>query len=165
MSRFSLLFLVGIALILQSTVLHFVQVAGVKPDLILVLVVIHAILNGPRKGAFLGFMAGLLQDLLTGYFVGLNAISKALIGGLVGLGQYNIYKDNVLIIGVIGFGATLGAEAINYFLLLVLGVEIALREVLLRLLIPLGFYNAAVTVLVFRPYYHHISNKNMLRHL
>lgn len=58
-----LLVLVAVSAVLQVTLLSHVSIAGVVPNLVLVLVVVAAIVRGPSFAAGLGFTAGLLLDL------------------------------------------------------------------------------------------------------
>jgi rod shape-determining protein MreD len=46
------LFLLGVILILQSTVLETVAIAGVKPDLVMLVVVLNGFLLGAKRGLF-----------------------------------------------------------------------------------------------------------------
>ncbi len=145
--------LLGLALVLESTVLQFVRVAGVKPDLVLVLVVFYAIINGSREGAFWGFMGGLAQDFLSGYYLGMNTLSLTVIGYLVGLGHTRLFRENQFVLAGIAFLATLAVEAIRYLLILSLGITVLPGEALWGLILPLGVYNAAVALLFYRRFY------------
>ena len=82
--------LVIVALALQSTVLAHLTLLGVRPQLVLVVVVSLAYLDGERVGLVAGFAGGLLQDLLLPLsIVGLTALVYTLIGYGVGyLRQY-----------------------------------------------------------------------------
>ena len=66
-------------------------ISGVWPamsrffDLPLIPVVYYAITRGPRRALLAGTAAGLLQDSLEGTLLGANALSKALLGYLVGI--------------------------------------------------------------------------------
>ncbi|ACA59970.1 rod shape-determining protein MreD [Candidatus Desulforudis audaxviator] len=148
-----LVLLLGLALLLESTVLEFIRVAGVKPDLVLVLVVYYAIFNGPREGAFLGFLGGLAHDFLSGYYLGLNALAVAASGYVVGLGHIRLFKENHFVVAGIAFLATILVEGIRYLLLLFLGVTILPGEAWWGLIIPSGVYNAAVALLFHRRFY------------
>lgn len=154
--------LLGLALLLESTVLQFVLVAGVKPDLVLVLVVFYAITNGPREGAFLGFMGGLAQDFLSGYYLGLNALSFTVVGYLVGLGHTRLFKESPFILAGVTFLATMAFEGVKYFLILGLGIAVPPGEALWGLILPLGVYNSAVALLFYRRYYHS-ATRGLLR--
>ena len=73
-----------LAVFLQSTVFGFYSIGGSLPDMVLVFVVFFSVINGAASGTAYGFLCGLLEDLYLGRFIGLNAISKALTGFLVG---------------------------------------------------------------------------------
>ena len=78
-----------VALALQSTLLTEVTFLGILPQLVLVVVVCLALLDGERVGVVTGFFGGLLQDLLLpGSIVGLTALVYTLIGFGVGAFRY-----------------------------------------------------------------------------
>lgn len=77
--------LVIVALALQSTVLAQTTILGVRPQLVLVVVICFAYVDGPRVGLVTGFAGGLLQDLLPfPTIVGLTALVYTLLGFGVG---------------------------------------------------------------------------------
>lgn len=74
-----------LAVALQSTLLARVTLLGVIPQLVLVVVVCLAYLDGERVGVVVGFAGGLLQDLLLPQsIIGLTALVYTLIGYGVG---------------------------------------------------------------------------------
>jgi len=83
--------LVVVAVAVQSTLLTLTTILGVIPQLVLVLVVSLAYLEGERVGIVAGFCGGLLVDLLlpVGSITGLTALVYTLIGyGVGSLRQY-----------------------------------------------------------------------------
>ena len=77
--------MVLLAVALQSTLLARLTLLGVIPQLVLVLVVCLAFLDGPRVGVVVGFAGGLLQDLLLPQsIIGLTALVYTLVGYGVG---------------------------------------------------------------------------------
>lgn len=85
-----------VALALQSTVLAQATILGVIPQLVLVVVVTLAFLDGERVGTVTGFFAGLLIDLMVPHaIVGLTALLYTLIGYGVGLVRYMAPPDSV----------------------------------------------------------------------
>lgn len=145
--------LLGLALLMGSTVLEFVRVAGVKPDLVLVLVVFYAIIRGSRKGAFLGFVGGLAQDFFSGYYLGMTAFSAAAIGYLVGLGHTRLFRESHFILAGVVFLATIIFEIFKYLFLLGLGIVILPGEAFWGLILPVSVYNSAVALLFYRRFY------------
>lgn len=86
------------ALVTDATFLTHLVVAGVKPDLSLLLVTSFGLLYGPRAGFLSGLVGGLLQDLLYGRVVGLFALTKAVTGYLAGLATGRVYRENPLVV-------------------------------------------------------------------
>lgn len=78
--------LVVVALVLQVAVLPYVAVAGVAPNLMLVVVVAVALTRGPEFGATLGFFAGLLMDVAppADHVAGRWALALVVVGFLAG---------------------------------------------------------------------------------
>lgn len=83
--------LVLLAFALQTTLLQQATILGVVPQLVLVVVVSLAYLDGERVGIVVGFAGGLLQDLSLppGSIVGLTALVYTLIG--FGVGSWRKY--------------------------------------------------------------------------
>lgn len=70
--------------LLQSTVMPAFSMAGVVPDLLLILVISAAYTKGRISGMLTGFAAGLLTDVCFGNMVGLCALFYLCIGYFAG---------------------------------------------------------------------------------
>ncbi|MCL6635488.1 MAG: rod shape-determining protein MreD [Peptococcaceae bacterium] len=148
--RFSVfVLLMAGALFLQTTVLDFISVYGVKPDLVMLLVIFNGFLLGTREGAFLGFVAGILEDLFAGSYIGLNAISKMTAGYLAGVFGAGFYKENTVIASAVTFLSTAAALALNYLLVLFMHIYVPPFYALLRVVLPVAAYTALLTPLVY----------------
>nr|WP_238442627.1 rod shape-determining protein MreD [Desulforamulus reducens] len=138
---------------LQSTVFTFLQVAGIKPDLVLMFVVFNGFLRGSREGAFLGFLAGLAQDIFTGSYIGLNALTKMLAGYLVGLAETRFYKESVIIVSMVTFVVGVVNQVILYLLLFYLNVEISPYYAFGQVIIPSAIYTGLLVPLSYWEFY------------
>jgi len=99
-----------LAIFLQSTLFSTFSLNGARPDLLLIFVIFFAFLNGEGKGAAYGFVCGLLEDLYMGRFIGVSALSKAMIGYIIGRLQVRFFSDNLLAgLVVVLFGTVLNA--------------------------------------------------------
>ena len=88
--------LLVVALALQSTLLAQATLLGVIPQVVLVVVVCLAFLDGERVGVVTGFSAGLLQDLLPfPAVIGLTALVYILVGYAVGILRQYAPADSV----------------------------------------------------------------------
>ena len=64
--------------------------------MVLILVVFFAIFRGSVQGGLMGVALGLMEDLMTGRFIGINALCKGLLGYIAGVSERNLYKNNFL---------------------------------------------------------------------
>jgi len=68
----------------QATLVPALRIGDVAPDLPLIVVVLLALRRGPEFGGLAGFAAGLLQDAAGGGLIGVQALTKAIIGFTIG---------------------------------------------------------------------------------
>jgi rod shape-determining protein MreD len=85
----------AIVLILQATVVFRMEIAGIRPDLLVAFVVYLSWMRGPIAGTVGGFIVGLIQDLDAPGPLGLNALSKSLIGFLVAKAGFRVHRSNL----------------------------------------------------------------------
>jgi rod shape-determining protein MreD len=78
-----------VAVLVQSTVLARLRLAGVRADLLVLAVVSVAVATDPTTGAVFGFVAGLVADLLFDLPVGVSALVYTAIG--FGVGTVRVY--------------------------------------------------------------------------
>ena len=87
--------LLGLAFVLQTTWLDFISISALKPDLILLIITIIALREGPILATLLGFSIGLLQDAYAPADFGLNTLLKCTAGFAVGHGRSRVVSDNL----------------------------------------------------------------------
>ena len=79
-----LAFVIFLALMAQSTVLVALRIHGVHPDIVWLLPITAALLDGPETGAIVGFWSGLAFDFVLPTPFGLSALVATLLGYAVG---------------------------------------------------------------------------------
>lgn len=72
----------GVAIFLQMTVVNWMMIKGIKPDLPLIYLVILSLREGRIVGVTSGFAIGFFQDLYAAGFLGLSCLTKSLVGFL-----------------------------------------------------------------------------------
>jgi rod shape-determining protein MreD len=77
-------FVIFIVLMVQSTIMLSLRVGGAHPDLLWLLPITAALLDGPETGAIVGFWAGLAFDLVLPTPFGLSALVGCLLGYATG---------------------------------------------------------------------------------
>ncbi len=142
--------IVGIALLLQSTVFAVFSYEGIKPDLLLIVVISAALLFGKDTGVVTGFFAGLLQDLSTGTFFGVNTFSKMLLGYGFGMAEEHVFKDNIFLPILAILGGTFANAMITMIFMLLLGHKVELSGFIVSALCPMLIYNLLMTFPVYK---------------
>ena len=148
-----LIFSAFIGIVLQDTVFNAISIAQGKPDFVLILVVFYALFHGHIHGGLLGVAFGLVEDLMTGRFIGLNAICKGLTGFIIGLASERLYKNNFFIPVVTVFGATF----LHSVIYLICGAVIGLNLEGVRLMmvsISDAVYNIVFSPIFYAVFYH-----------
>ncbi len=135
-------------LILQSTLFQQIEIYGVAPNTALILVISFAIYSGRNKGAVIGFFVGILQDIIFGRTIGLNALVFMIVGYLIGLMDQKIFRDNLLIPFIFTALATIIYEMINLLLIFLLGYRIELLNIIKKMLIIEVIYNSIISLII-----------------
>lgn len=99
--------ILGVLLVLQSTVLGSVALLGAKPQLLLLVFVVLATQNGSWASQIVGFVLGFAIDMVTVAPLGFHAFQFALAGYLFGLGSGKVYLDPLVLPALLGLLATL----------------------------------------------------------
>jgi rod shape-determining protein MreD len=85
------------ALLLQSTVFGQLRLLGVRPELLYLVTISFALLEGPNEGATVGFVSGMAQDFLMNEPKGLTALTLTLLGYGVGMFRQFIVSPSPLV--------------------------------------------------------------------
>jgi rod shape-determining protein MreD len=104
--------LLALASLLQSTAANRMDIGGVKPDLVLLVVIIGTLIYGSRPGMVWAFVGGVALDLFSGGPLGSSSLALMAAALAVGIGQHTLSRYNLLVpiaAGVVGtaiYGAT-----------------------------------------------------------
>ncbi len=82
-------------MVLQTSVFPKIPIGGMKPDLVVVIVVYLGLIKGPEMGSLSGFLFGLLHDTVSGASLGSNALAKTIIGFFCGVGGKHLYTHSM----------------------------------------------------------------------
>ncbi len=114
MKGFKCILFLALAFILQTTWIHFFEVFGLKPDLIILALVYITLEVGTNKATILGFCIGFTQDIHVPDDLGLNALVNSIIGFVVGWSRVRIMVDNIHAQVAVVVGAVLVHDLIFY---------------------------------------------------
>lgn len=147
--RLGVYFILLVAATLLQVVALPILSSQVRPDLVLLVVVMWALVGGPVQGGIIGVLGGLVVDLFSGRFVGMGILTKAVIGILVGWLEPRFFKDNVIVPVSFAVGATLGEQLLYWLLLSAFGWGLPFDHVLFRIIVPTVLFDAVLAYPVF----------------
>ncbi|MBA3063519.1 MAG: rod shape-determining protein MreD, partial [Atribacteria sp.] len=142
--------IIVVALLIQLTLINSITVLGLKPDLIMVVVVVFSLRKGEKEGTISGFASGLLQDIFSTSLLGINALAKTVIGFTCGILKEEIFHEHILfIIPVITFIASFMQSILIFLLLRAFGIEYNLAWSLKQIALPEALYSSLLSPFIF----------------
>jgi rod shape-determining protein MreD len=137
------------ALLLQSTLFAQVKLGGAKPDLVFLVTIVLAFLEGPTSGTLAGFVGGMAEDFLLNQPKGITALTLTLVGYAVGmLRQYISTPSPLLPVVLVGSATAIGVLFYGLVSFLLGQLEVGAGFVV-RVALLTGVYNAVLTPLLF----------------
>ena len=125
---------------LQSTVIPVISLGGVRPDVVLVVVISAALPRGRETGLLCGAFGGILQDLLSAGPFGLNTLTKMLLGLLIGFFERKVNQGNLLLPLVAIAAGTVGATLMSAMFLLFYGFGASILAVLWQMVPTIAYH-------------------------
>ena len=90
----------------------------IKPDLVLIVVICLSFISGAEEGLITGFAGGLLKDIFSVHLMGINALTKTLIGFIAGVIREKIFYQHLMwLVAISTFIFTFINNLIIYLLL------------------------------------------------
>jgi rod shape-determining protein MreD len=137
------------ALLLQTTVFADVRLLGARPELMFLLTIVFALLEGPSSGAITGFAGGMAQDFLLNKPKGITALTLTLLGYAVGLLRQYIVSPSPLMPVFIVAGGTFCGVLFHGLVSFLLGQFDNTALYLFRVAALSAVYNAILTPLLY----------------
>ena len=147
------LYVVSSVLILISLIIQghpsfdVIRIAGVKPDLLFVIIIYLSYNFGSFYGQTCGFIGGLLHDCVSHSPLGILAFPKMLLGFIVGMLGRDVFKNTIATITLLMLGASLLKGVVTLMLCYIFS-EASIAQVV-SVIIPEAFYNTLISPVVF----------------
>jgi rod shape-determining protein MreD len=139
-----------VAALLQIVIVSSLVIGGGAPDLLLVVVVLLGLLRGSIAGAALGFLGGLVVDVVTLGTLGISSLVLTLAGFWSGRYAETTARDRrvapLLAVGTI----TVLAGIFGFLLHYMLGEAVVARHSLVTALLPAVVLNVVLALPVYR---------------
>ena len=134
---------------LQSNFFTWFNIAGIMPNLFVILIMLIGLFVKRKAGFTLGIIFGLLIDLFVGVRIGINAISLAIVGLAAEILDKNFSKDNRITVMFLTSILTLLAEVIVCVLqVLFCNANIQILEFTKVIVIEI-IYNAILIAIIY----------------
>ncbi|MDF2874164.1 MAG: rod shape-determining protein MreD [Sporomusa sp.] len=137
----------------QAVLLPLIFTKGVKPDIILIIIIAAGLLAGRERAIGVAFFAGLMQDFASGNVFGLNTLSKMATGYAAGLAERKVFKESILLPVLAIIIATFFNSAIMQVLLFILGYKVEPAAMLMNQVLPSLGYNILFCIPIHRLIY------------
>lgn len=134
---------------LQSNFFSWYNIAGVMPNLFVILALFIGLFMGKIYGVILSAVFGIMLDLFIGDKIGITAIGLGIIGYLGGVLDKNFSKESRMTLMTMVFTSSIIYELIIYLLrILICDVQIELIP-FFKILIVEIIYNIIITIIIY----------------
>lgn len=136
--------------LIQTTIFNKIAIAGIKPNVVIILVVFIGYKYGKIPGMIMGFFMGLFLDLTEADYVGYYAVIYLTIGYLMGFVNKLYNGDfNLIPVGLIGV-----SDLMLNFMIFITGFllrnRLDLPYYVIRIILPEAVYTMIVAALFYR---------------
>jgi len=134
---------------LQINFFSWYNIAGVQPNLFIILSLFIGLYLGGKYGLYLGVIFGLLLDLFLAKRLGINAIALGIAGMLGGFFNKNFSKEGRLALMLMVAGTTILCELITYIIQIIfIGAEFIFLNFIYLILIE-TIYNIILIIILY----------------
>ncbi len=141
--------IVFFAVLLQTSFLSYLEVAGTIPDMLPVVVVCLGLLGGGVVGAVCGFATGLLVDAILLQTLGITSLALLSVGYLAGRYREGFEISNSLTPPLLAGGFTIVAATAFAVLQLMLGVDAAVSLLVVRDIFVQGLVAFVLAIAIY----------------
>ena len=136
--------------LLQCTLFPSLELASVKPNLLLIVTAAYGFMRGPKTGMWIGFFSGLLIDIQFGTVLGLYALIYLMIGYVNGLFSETYFDEDIKLPLLLIAGSEFVYGLLIYFLMFMLRGEFDFVYYLMHVIIPELIYTVGVTLILYQ---------------
>lgn len=138
--------IVILCLVIQTVYGDILTIGNIKPDFLIVILIYFAFRHSASESGIMGFIAGILQDSLSGGALGVNTFTKLIIG-LIASTIKKVYAENLITIPLSIFVFTI-IHSLLFF-----GVQFIFVKTLelptLNMILLLSLYNTVIGIVIF----------------
>ena len=135
--------------IMQSNFFTSFRIAGVMPNLFIILMLYIGLFMGKNSGVIWGILFGILIDIFIGKYIGITSIMLAIIGLIASIFDKNFSKDNrITIMAMVGISTAIYEIGLYILSYMVFNINIEVIGFIKILLIEI-IYNIILTIVLY----------------
>jgi len=128
-------------------------IMGVKPNLLLRMVISWSLLRGAQEGMIWALVGGTGLDLLSGAPFGTSTVALVTLSLLAGLGELSVFRTHIALPLIATLIATLAYDLFFLLLLEARGCSIAWTVSLIKVVLPSTLFNVLLAPFVYKALY------------
>lgn len=128
-------------------------IMGVKPDLVLLMVISWSLLRGAQEGVIWALVGGMGLDLVSGAPFGTSTVILVALSLLAGLGELSVFRTRIALPLIATLIATLAYDLFFLLLLYAEGRSIAWTYSLTKVALPSTLVNVLLSPFVYKALY------------
>ena len=144
-------FLVLAAAVLQSTVMGYLEVFSVRPNILITLAVVIALLRGSVESGIMGVTLGLTMDILMGKVLGWYALLLLMLSIVISLVNEKLYRDKLLVLMSFGFLSTVAVETLYILIIFLFRGYRYIPLIFSTVVLPEAVLNSILILPLFKP--------------
>lgn len=139
-----------VCFLMQTAVFDFLNLAGVVPNILLILTVSMGFIRGKKTGIIIGFFCGLLIDVFSGEVMGQYALLYLLFGYANGWFHTYFYEDDILLpVGLLAANSLVYSFVIFFFFFALRG-RMHFFSYLWNIMIPEAVYTGITALILYK---------------
>ncbi|MBX2997686.1 MAG: rod shape-determining protein MreD [Caldilineaceae bacterium] len=153
--------LLGALAIIQTVVGPRLIVFGVRPDLILLVIVAWSLFNGSLSGIVWAFVGGLWMDILSGGPMGGSSLALMTASLVTGIGHNRFFRNNLFVPLSAAVLGTLVYSLVYLGVLTLVGHRLSFLETFFGLVLPATLYNSLLMLLLTPLFYRWLERREL----
>jgi rod shape-determining protein MreD len=133
--------------LLQTTLLPLVSVAGLVPDVVVIGIIVLGIRHGAVAAIVAGCVVGFVQDAFVAHLFGLSSLANSCSGFVAGYFSREKVKYNLQVTLGVVLATAIVHDAL-YFLIYKLGSHIGFIRMMIRYAVPTSLYTLVIAFIV-----------------
>lgn len=142
--------MVVVLFLLETTIFNYLELASIKPNLLIILTASFGFMQGKKEGMFVGVLSGFLLDICFGQYIGFYILLYTLVGYANGFFQKLYYDENIKLPLILIGGSELAYGILIYGLQFMLQSDFHFFYYLGHVIIPEMLYTIIVTLIIYQ---------------